>query len=84
MGNENSGNPYSFNVNPETEIGIFIDQLASKKGQAKGMYILWLVLTANLEQAKDFWKADPDRLAQLTAKYGSSYVQFHKDKQDTK
>jgi hypothetical protein len=83
-GNGNSGNPYQIHVNPESDLGVFIDELASKKHQGKGMYILWLVLTAKPELAKEFWKENPERLAQPIAKYSQSIVQHLKEKQDTK
>jgi hypothetical protein len=84
MGNEVSGNPYQVHINPESDLGVFIDELASKKHQGKGMYILWLVLTGNPELAKEFWKENPQRLDYLITKYSMSIVRTLKDKEETK
>jgi hypothetical protein len=55
----------------------------SKDNQAPAMYIFKLLLTANNEKAKEFWKATPERLDFLLKKYSQTIdlVSYAKQKQ---
>jgi hypothetical protein len=75
LGNDNSGNIYQAHVNPETDLGVFVEKLASEKSLTRSMYYLNLVLTANLDKAKEFWKQHPERLEYLLKKYSKNAVE---------
>ena len=46
----------------------------SEKSQGKSMYILNLNLTADSEEAKEFWRKHPGRLEYLLKKYSEDIV----------
>ena len=56
VGSKSSGNPYSFFVNPESELGQFINFLTSKTGLGKGTWVMGLILKTFEKEAKQYFK----------------------------
>jgi hypothetical protein len=68
-GTKNSGNPWQIHVNPPAPLGVFIFYLAGKDKQGTGTWLINLVLKTFPKEAEDFFKNNPELLAEYRTEY---------------